>query len=347
MPLRTVLAAVLGAGLASAQTSPDELLPANHFKQFRALAAAHTANDAEGLYLNATVKQLWGSLDEAEKLAESAVAANPKEARYRYRLSVIVGEKAQKASVIHQIGLARKFKKEADAALALDPNHVRTLDMMLSFYLEAPGIAGGDKAKARAVADQLMKIDPVEGFRALVTLARYEKQTDRIEGLWRKSAEARPASWEAHMDLGTWCATQRKFEEAERHAREAIRIHPDRAAAYGLAAVVLVHQDKWTDLDAVLTRAEKADPDNLVPYYRAANNCLTRKVELPRAERYFRKYLSQEPEPETTPTLANTHWRLGLALEQEGRKTDAIAELQTAVKLDSNSPAKADLKRLK
>ncbi len=81
MPLRTVLAAVFGAGLAAAQTSPDELLPANHFKQFRALAAAHTANDAEGLYLNATVKQLWGSLDEAETLAERAVAANPKEAR--------------------------------------------------------------------------------------------------------------------------------------------------------------------------------------------------------------------------------------------------------------------------
>jgi hypothetical protein len=51
------------------------------------MAAAHTANDAEGFYLNATVKQLWGALDEAEKLAEKAVAANPKEARYHYRLS--------------------------------------------------------------------------------------------------------------------------------------------------------------------------------------------------------------------------------------------------------------------
>jgi tetratricopeptide (TPR) repeat protein len=329
-----------------AQGSPDELLPGNHFKRFRALAAAHTANDAEGFYLNATVKQLWGALDDAEKLAERAIAANPNEARYHYRLAVIEGIKAQRASVIHQLGLARKFKKEADATLALDPNHVRTLDMMMSYYLEAPGIIGGDKGKAHGIADQLMKIDPVEGYRAQMTLARFDKQEDRIEGLLRKSVEARPASWEAHMDLGNWCANHKQLDEAERHAREAVKLRPDRAAGYGLLAVTLVHQDKWPEVDAVLAQSEKADPDNFVPYFRAANNCLVRKTELPRAERYFRKYLTQEPEPEN-PTHAAAHWRLALVLEQEGRKPDAIAELQTAIKMDPNSPAKADLKRLK
>ena len=137
-----------------------------------------------------------------------------------------------------------------------------------------------------------MKIDPVEGYRAQITLARFDKQEGRIEELLRKAVEARPASYDAQMALGDWCASQRKFDEAERHAREAIRMHPDRAAPYGLLAVVLVHQDKWTELDAALAQAEKADPDNLLPYFRAANNCLARKVELPRAERYFRKYLT-------------------------------------------------------
>jgi tetratricopeptide (TPR) repeat protein len=343
---RAILAALLAAALLPAQGSPDDLLPGNHFKRFRALAAAHTANDAEGLYLNATVKQLWDALDDAEKLAERAVAANPKDARYHYRLAVIAGEKAQRASVIHQLGLARKFKKEADATLALDPNHIRTLDMTMEFYLHAPGVIGGDKAKAHAVAEQLMKIDPVEGYRAQMTLARFDKQEDRIEGLLRKSVEVSPASFEAHMDVGGWCANHAKFDEAERHAREAIKIHPDRAAAYGLLAAVMVHQDKWPELDPLLAQAEKADPDNLLPYYRAANNCLARKVELPRAERYFRKYLTQEPEP-TTPTHALVHWRLALVLEQQSRKPEAIAELQAALKLDPNSPAKADLKHLK
>ena len=345
MWIRAIATAMAVAGLGVAQ-SPDDLLPGDHYKRFRAIAAAHTAADAEGLYLNATVRQLWGDLDEAERLAERAVAANPREARYHYRLAVIAGIKAQKASVLHQLGLARKFKKEADATLAIDPDHVRALDMIMEFYLQAPGVMGGDKAKARAVADRLMKIDPVAGYRAQVTLARFGKQPERIEALLRKSVEVSPGSWEAQMDLATWCATHKMFEEAERHARGAIRARPDRAVGYGLLAVVLVHQDKWAELDAALAQAEKADPDNLIPYYRAANNCLGRKVELPRAERYFRRYLAQEPEPDT-PSHANVHWRLGLVLEQEGRRPDAIGEWETAIRMDANSPAKADLKRLK
>jgi Flp pilus assembly protein TadD len=38
---------------------------------------------------------------------------------------------------------------------------------------------------------------------------------------------------------------------------------------------------------------------------------------------------------------------LGLVLDQQGRKAEAIAELREAVKLDANSPARAELKRLK
>ena len=347
MLLRTVFSALLGGALVAAQTSPEEvLMAAGHFKRLRALAAARTANDAETLYLNATVKQLWGDLDEAERLADRAVTANPKEARYHFRLAEIAGVKAEKASVLHQMGLARKFKREAEAALALDPNHVRALEMMMEFYLQAPGIIGGDKTKARGIADQLMKIDPVEGYRAQITLARFEKQESRTEELLRKAVEVRPASYEAHMGLGNWCGNNKKFDEAERHAREAIRIHPDRAGAYALLGVALVHQDKWEELDPALSQGAQADPDNLYPYYRAANNCLARKTELPRGERYLRKYLTQEPEAEA-PNHAAAHWRLALVLEQEGRKPDAIAELETAIKMDANSPAKQDLRRLK
>jgi tetratricopeptide (TPR) repeat protein len=343
---RSILAATFGATLLTAQPGGQDLIDGGHFKRLRALVATQNPNDPETLFLTAAVKHIWGDLDAAEKLAEKAVAADPKNARYHFRMAMIEGEKAQKASVLHQLGLARRFKKEAEATLALDPNHVRALQTMIDFYMQAPGVIGGDKAKARAIADRLMKIDPAEGYRAQVTLARYDKQDGRVEELLRKAVEVRPASYDARMALGDWCANQKKFDEAERHAREAVRLRPDRAVPYGLLAAVLVHQDKWTDLDVALAQAEKADPDNLLPDYRAANNCLARKVELPRAERYLRKYLTQEPEPRQ-PSLAAAHWRLGLVLEQQGRKPETIAELQQAVKLDANSPAKTDLKRLK
>ena len=342
------LVLLLAAATGLAAQSPRELIDGGHYKRARAMVESRNANDGETLYLMATIKQAFGDLDGAQKFAERAVAANPKDAQYHYRLSDITGEMAQNASVFRQMGLGRTFKKECDAALAIDPNHVEALKNMMQFHLHAPGVIGGDKTKAHGIADQLMKLDPVEGYQAQIQIAHMEKQDSRAEELLDKALQMRAETYAAHLMVGGYLGggKLKKYEEAERHAREAIRIHPDRAGAHSLLAAVLVREDKWPDLDAALAQAAKDDPDNLYPLFRAANNLLDRKVDLPRAERYFRKYLTQEPEAHM-PNFAAAHWRLGLVLEQEGRKPDAIAEWQTAVKLDSNSQAKQDLKRVK
>jgi tetratricopeptide (TPR) repeat protein len=348
--LRQVCLLLVGAAALAAQEqlTPRQLIEAGHFKRARAIVMARQAGDAEAMYLMATIKQAWGELDAAQKFAERAVAANPKEAQYHYRLADITGEMAQKAGVFRQMGLGRTFKKECDAALEINPNHVEALKNMMQFHLHAPGIIGGDKAKAHAIADRLMKIDAVEGYQARMEVARAEKQDSRVDELVREAMGMHAETYPAHVMLGNYLAgpKAKKYDEAERHAREAIRIHPDRAGAHSLLAMVLVRQDKWPDLDAALAQAEKDNPDNLYPCYRAGNALLDRKLDLPRAERYFRKYLAQEPEAHM-PNLAAAHWRLGLVLEQEGRKPEAIAEWQSAVKLDPSSQAKLDLKRVK
>ena len=72
-----------------------------------------------------------------------------------------------------------------------------------------------------------------------------------------------------------------------------------------------------------------------------------------RAERYFRKFLTQEPEPvfgfrAQISSHDQTYWRLGQTLEKLNRKTEAVDALKTAVKLDPGlDGAKKDLKRLR
>jgi tetratricopeptide (TPR) repeat protein len=67
----------------------------------------------------------------------------------------------------------------------------------------------------------------------------------------------------------------------------------------------------------------------------------------PRAERYIRKYLTQEPEPGNAP-LANAHWRLGRLREKEGRRADAIAEIDQATKVNPKlEDAVKELNRLR
>ena len=97
----------------------------------------------------------------------------------------------------------------------------------------------------------------------------------------------------------------------------------------------------------MLVQSEKAVPDHLAPYYQAGSALLHENVDLQRAERYFRKYLTQQPEGDE-PNLAHAHWQLGLVLEKQGRKQDAISEIQTAVHMDRNlKEAPKDLDRLK
>ncbi|HUI56390.1 MAG TPA: tetratricopeptide repeat protein [Bryobacteraceae bacterium] len=206
---------------------------------------------------------------------------------------------------------------------------------------------GGDKSQGRAVAEQIMRIDPVEGYLAQLTVARYDKQDSRTEELLRKAVEAGPADYQARVRLAKFClGTAKQYAEGEAQARTALRIDPTRTGAHVALVAALIAQDKWGELDAALAEAEKDVPDDLSPYFRAGLSSLAKGTELARAERYFRKYLAQEPEP-FAPKWAQAHWRLGQVLEKEGRKADAIAEWQEAVKLNPESPAKQDLKRVK
>ena len=55
----------------------------------------------------------------------------------------------------------------------------------------------------------------------------------------------------------------------------------------------------------------------------------------------------RDPEGNTPPFWA-AHWRLGLVVEKEGEKPEAVAEVQNAVNINPDfEPAKKDLKRLR
>ena len=330
--------------------TPQALMDDGHHKRLRAIAERQYRdhpNDPEALWMMSFVKLSWDDHKTALELAEKAVAADPKNPRYHLALAQAVGREAQTASILRQPGLALRFKRELAATLALDPKNLEAMELTIAFDFQAPGIMGGDKAHGRATAEQMVRIDPVRGYLEQAMVARYDKQGNRIEELLRKAVEAGPANYLAHVILAEFCLNPlKKYGEAEALARDALRMDPGRVNAHTILAVSLIVQDRWAELDGALAQAEKDVPDNLFPYFNAGQLCLAKPAELARGERYFRKYLTQEPEP-YTPSHSQAHWRLGQTLEKEGRKPEAIAEFQASVKLNPDSPAKEDLKRLK
>jgi len=263
-------------------------------------------------------------------------------------LAEVLGVQAQYAGIFRQLALARRFKREIDTALASDPRDAQVLRDLVEFYLLAPGIAGGDKAKARTITGQIALVDPAEGFSAQARLAALNGDGGQIERALLKAVEVAPANYRARIALAAFYEGPEsgRLHRAEQQARLAVKIDAGRADGYAILAGIYAARSQWAELDTLLAAAEREVPDDLVPDYRAAKALLGSSRGLDRAIVYFRKYLGAEPEG-NRPTLSEAHWKLGLALEKRGQGREALAEWRESVRLDRNSPATQDLKRVK
>jgi len=331
--------------------SVEALIDAGHWKRARAIVEPRFAanpRDAQAGYLLSQIRLALGDLDGALKPAQQAVALEDGNSNYHFQLACVYGEMADRASMFAAASLARKFKNEVDAALARDPKHLDALEALMQYSFQAPGLMGGDKGKAHAIADQLVQLNPMRGYLAQADLAKDANDFAQAEAWLLKAVQADPKSYEVQTTLADFYTQppHRKTELAESHAREAVQLGPTRAKGYWILAKTHALEQHWSELEADLSASENNVSDDLAVYFQAANALLESGLELKRGETYARKYLTQAPEGEE-PDAAQAHRLLGLILEKQGRKAEAVSELQIAVQMDPHSKAAKDLKRVR
>jgi len=157
-----VFTGLLAIGPAAAQSLPEKLIEAGHWKKARAIAEARLREDPRDALPNFLLSQIRNAFGDRESplvFAEKAVSLDGGVAKYHRQVAEVLGVKAQHSGIFQQLVLARRFKKEIDTAIALDPTELQALRDMMEFYLLAPGIAGGDKVKAAAMAEHIASID--------------------------------------------------------------------------------------------------------------------------------------------------------------------------------------------
>jgi tetratricopeptide (TPR) repeat protein len=348
------LAIFLVLSISGGEPDAQPLLDNGHFKRARELAEAVVRahpNDARAAYLLGRVRHEFGNFDQAVKYSEMSVRLDPKASAYHRELGEIYADQAETVSIFRQLGLARRCRAEFEAALVIAPKDPDNLYDQMLFFLQAPGVVGGDKKKAFEIANEMVNIDPARGYLALAHIARTDKEEGKLEDLYKKAVESNPRNYEARISLANFYldAKHPNFGAAERHSRAALDVNPDRIDAYRFLAYALVLEKRFDDAAQVVYRAEAAVPDDLSPYVYAARAMLRDGVELPKAETFLKKYIAETREPEPgAPLIAGAHWSLGLVYEKDGRKVDARTELETAVRLKPDfEQAKRDLKRVK
>jgi tetratricopeptide (TPR) repeat protein len=329
------------------------LLEQGHFRQLSGIAQErlkHNPNDAEALSWMSAITDAYGDFERAVDYGRRATEAAPNSAEYHCQLADTLGDRALQLGILGGgIPLARQMRHELDISIQLDPRCIRCLKESMGLYEQSPVIVGGSKTKARETLQQIYQINQADGALAEAALLQMQKRPlPEIESFLRRAVQLNPRLYRAVIDLTSILASDgyRRYAEAEHFARIGIAADPNRAGCYNYLAAALAHQQHWSDLDAALAEAQRRVPDNPAPLFSAAVALLESNVDLPRAERYLRQYLTREPEA-GAPTHGTAHWKLGLVLEKEGRIADAANELRAAAAQNSNDPAfKKDFKRI-
>jgi hypothetical protein len=287
----------------------EKWIEAGHWKRARAAMEQriHEApNDPLANFLMSQIRGAFGDRTAPLALAEKAVALDGSVAKYHRQVAEVLGVVAQHSNAFQQLFLARRFRKEIDIALALDGRDVQANRDLLEFYLLAPGIAGGSRREAAAVADRIAGLDPAEGYLAKARIASTQPDSAAVEALLKKAAAVEPPNYRARLALGEFylAPEHTNLAEAEAAGRELIALDAGRSDGYGILASVYADRGAWEGLDNILAEAAANVPDDLFPSYRAAERIISRGSDLDRAEKYLRAYRGQEPEG-NRPTLAD------------------------------------------
>jgi tetratricopeptide (TPR) repeat protein len=252
--------------------------------------------------------------DAAIHSAERAVELDPKNSVYHEWLGRAFGDKADHAGWFSAISLAKKTRKEFQAAVELDERNFSARQALIEFDCSAPGMVGGGEDKAQPQIKKLAEMDAAEGHYAAGNCRRQKKDFVIADEEFTKALESKPKSAELIFDIGDYAVK---------------RGQPER-------------------LMAVAEAGERVAPnDPRVKFYRGVGLVLS-KEEPEEAERLLQEYASKAPKRSGYPSPAAAHVWLGRLFENQNKTADAEKEFETALRLDpKNKMAQEALKKIR
>jgi predicted Zn-dependent protease len=251
--------------------------------------------------------------EESADFFDEAVDANGQVAEYHYWHGAAMGSEAQGAGLMRKGFLAPKIKSAFEKTLALDPKHADAMYALIQYYVQAPAMMGGDKAKALELANRLKGIDKARGHYQAAYVYGADNKNDLAEKELVALTKAEPDKWEYQVALGNFYINSKQYQRA------------------------------FDLYDARL----KKNPNDMPANYQYGKVGAVSGQQLDRAEACLKAYLKYQPGKDE-PQLANANHRLGMVYEKKGNRAEAKKCYETAVRLDPNlKEAKELLAKLK
>ncbi|HRQ65137.1 MAG TPA: tetratricopeptide repeat protein [Xanthomonadaceae bacterium] len=221
----------LAVGVAQAETSEvvrDKLAQRAPDMLEAAEALSRSApRNAEAWLLLARAQMMAGDFGAAVKSAERAVRLDRNDAAIQFALGQAYGGNINNVGMLSKLSYAGRIRDAFARAVELDPDHLEARSMMMLYYLQAPGIAGGSVAKAREQADEIAKRHPARGMVARGHLLQAEEKHDEAIEAFRAAVAADTSLRGAYYQLGFALQRQERWEDAFEAFAALVEAHPD------------------------------------------------------------------------------------------------------------------------
>jgi len=169
------------------------------FQRVIALAPTHAeANCSLALYAADA-----GEWEKALQYAGRALVADPDKARHQYVWGAANGVAALKSGLLSRLGYAKKCLAAYRRAVELEPDTLKYRWALLSYYLQAPGFAGGSSARAREQAAEMQRRDAAQGRQAFVQIHLHEKHPEQAFALFEEVLRVAPDDYVALYQFGS------------------------------------------------------------------------------------------------------------------------------------------------
>ena len=296
------------ASVASAQSidRAKQLFDNAQYAEAKAeLLAVQKANDRspQAEYYLGRIASIANESDRAIEHFERAVKLEEGNALYHAWLGNAIREVTPRSSKIRMPFNARRMKKEWERAVALDPNQIDARYGLVQFYSMAPGVMGGDIAKAREQAAEIGRRSALRGAIARGVIAEVEK-----------NGAAEIAAYQ-----------------------EAITAAPDSLAGYSALSLAYARNSKASEAFATLDQYVKRQPADRRALYEAGRIAGNTGQELDRGESALKKFLASPPADVPVNQIAGAYYWLGQIAEKRGAKDTAREHYRAALKINRHS----------
>jgi tetratricopeptide (TPR) repeat protein len=304
--LRLFVASILLLLPAAAATRADDLSSVQQqfdagnytgaINTLRALVSQSPGNAVEHYWLGRCYYEVQDFTNAVSEL-EKATQLDPNSSVYHDWLGRGYGQEAAREK---SFLLARRVKKEFQAAVEANGSNIDARRDLEEYLLQAPWIVGGSKDDALVQVNAIAQVSPVDGHLAKADYESALSKPDLAVEEYNAALSLKPQSIEPYLEVANY---------------------------YGL-------QGKGAEVTALIEQAAQVSPkDPRLPFYRGVAHILT-GTDFPLAEENLKSYIASSPERSDWPSHSRARYWLGQLYEKQGNKMAAAEQYREALSLD-------------